>query len=110
MTESLGIMAIKNKIVLVPFLFDDQKQQKVRPALCLTEPIEHVVIESREQSDVFVSSNFTDFKKTGLHLSSTIRLHRLLTIANENIRRQLGELPDSFQKEVEIKLKQLFFS
>ena len=29
----------KGKIVLVPFPFDDLSAEKVRPALCLTDPI-----------------------------------------------------------------------
>jgi ABC-type uncharacterized transport system ATPase subunit len=30
---------IRGKLVLVPFLFDDLSATKVRPAVCLTEPI-----------------------------------------------------------------------
>jgi mRNA interferase MazF len=37
----------KGKVVLVPFPFDDLSTFKVRPALCLTEPIganRHIVV------------------------------------------------------------------
>jgi mRNA interferase MazF len=48
----------KGKVVLVPFPFDDLSGVKVRPALCLTEPIgrnRHVVeafLTSRIDSEV----------------------------------------------------------
>lgn len=47
---------IKNKIVLVPFPFDDFSKSKLRPALCLTNEIgefEHIVI-------AFVSSKISN--------------------------------------------------
>lgn len=37
----------KGKVVLVPFPFDDLSTMKVRPAVCLTEPIgthRHVIL------------------------------------------------------------------
>ncbi|MBI4663843.1 MAG: hypothetical protein HY735_34005 [Verrucomicrobia bacterium] len=37
----------KGKVILVPFPFDDLSAAKVRPAVCLTEPIggyRHVVV------------------------------------------------------------------
>ncbi len=37
----------KGKIVLVPFPFDDLAAEKVRPSLCLTDPIgphRHVIV------------------------------------------------------------------
>lgn len=47
----------KFKTVLVSFPFEDFKAQKVRPALCLTEPIgdhEHIVL-------AFISSKISQF-------------------------------------------------
>jgi len=38
---------MRNKVVLVPFPFDDLSSNKVRPAVCLTEPLgshRHVVV------------------------------------------------------------------
>lgn len=49
----------KGNIILVPFPFDDLSTTKVRPAVCLTEPIgihQHVVIAfvtSQMPSDLF---------------------------------------------------------
>ncbi|HXU31960.1 MAG TPA: type II toxin-antitoxin system PemK/MazF family toxin, partial [Thermoanaerobaculia bacterium] len=34
-----NLSVTKHKVVLVPFPFDDLSSTKVRPAVCLTEPI-----------------------------------------------------------------------
>lgn len=81
---------MKKKIVLVPFPFDDFSSTKVRPAVCLTneiQPYGHIIlafITSRisnapEVTDLVIESKDPDFSTTGLKMSSTIRLHRLMT-------------------------------
>ena len=95
----------RGKIVLVPFPFDDLSTSKVRPAVCLTEPTgpqRHVVLafitapNKLLDSDVLLSEQTPAFPATGLRLSSTIRLHRLLTISTSLIQRELGRLIASF--------------
>ena len=114
-----GALMLKGKIVLVPFPFDDLSTTKVRPAVCLTERIgsyDHVVlgfISSRVpehvlDSDCVFDSTSTDFPKTGLARSSTLRLHRLMTITTSIIRRELGQLSSGLQKDVDAKLRTLF--
>jgi len=110
---------IKGKIVLVPFPFDDLSAVKVRPAICLTEPIghhRHVVlafISSRVphdllETDIVLNSNSSDFVSTGLRVSSIIRLHRLMTVSTALIRRELGRLSQQMQLETDEKLMKLF--
>lgn len=110
---------IKNKIVLVPFPFDDLSSTKVRPAVCLTDsigPYKHTIvafISSRIPSDLLdtdliVRTADPDFTETGLQVDSAIRLHRVMTISISLIRRELGELSIARQIEVENKLKKLF--
>lgn len=110
---------LKNKVVLVPFPFDDLSSSKVRPAVCLTEPIgqhNHVVLafitsrlpKNPELSDVILHSDAEGFASTGLRVSSTIRLHRLMTVTTELVRRELGELSPKQQQEVNQKLRGLF--
>ena len=110
---------IKGKIVLVPFPFDNLREAKVRPAVCLTNPIgphRHVIlafITSRipadlAETDVILRSEDPDFKVTGLKVTSVIRLHRLMTVSTSLILRELGELPRSKQEEVDDKLHKLF--
>jgi mRNA interferase MazF len=110
---------MKYKIVLVPFPFDDLAANKVRPAVCLTNiigPHSHVVlafITSRIKSDplssdVILSEHEPDFAVTGLKVSSTLQLHRLVTVGTSIILRELGVLTPSQQKTVKIGLRQLF--
>ena len=109
----------KFKIVLVPFPFDDLSAVKVRPALCLTNPIgihRHVIISfitSRipydlQKTDLPIHMDNREFNKTGLKTNSAILIHHLTTITSSIIIRELGELPFYIQKEVNLKLKNLF--
>ncbi len=110
---------IKGKLVLVPFPFDDLSSAKLRPAVCLTNPIglhHHVVlafITSRIpdeilETDIVVDSKRDDFSTTGLHVSSAIRLHRLMTVTTSLIQRELGNLSSQMEVEVSEKLPKLF--
>ena len=109
----------RGKIVLVPFPFDDLSATKIRPAVCLTEPIganRHVVvafITSTEISDllptdVALPANHPDFRATGLRVSSVLRLHRLITLSTKIIQRELGGLSPNLELEVDGKLSLLF--
>ena len=80
----------RHKIVLVPFPFDDLSSSKVRPAVCLTDPIgphRHVVlafITSRVSvsplpTDVVMDPSDPSFSSTGLRAASMLQVHRLLT-------------------------------
>ena len=109
----------KHKVVLVPFPFDDLSSAKVRPAVCLTDPIgphRHVVLafitsrvpEKPLSTDLVFTETDKDFSATGLRVSSALQLHRMITVSANIIVRELGTLPASKQKEVERKLKLLF--
>jgi mRNA interferase MazF len=73
----------KGKVVLVPFPFDDLSATKVRPAICLTDPLgvhRHVVLAfitsrippSLSRFDVVLDVADPDFPVTGLRVSSTL--------------------------------------
>lgn len=100
----------KGKIVLVPFPFDDLSTAKVRPALCLTDPVgpyRHIVlafITSRVPPDLFetdlvLDSHQPGFTATGLRVSSIVQLHRMMTISASLILRELGELSSELQDQ-----------
>jgi mRNA interferase MazF len=100
----------RGKVVLVPFPFDDLSATKVRPAVCLTEPIgphRHVIlafITSRIpaailDTDLVLDASHADFASTGLRVSSTLQLHRLMTATTSLIRREIGALSTALQTE-----------
>ncbi|MBV9791012.1 MAG: type II toxin-antitoxin system PemK/MazF family toxin [Chloroflexi bacterium] len=110
---------MKYKVVLVPFPFDDLSSAKVRPAVCLTRAIglhSHVVLafitsripQSLLPTDLVIDTNDPDTATTGLHVSSTLQLHRLMTVTTKLISRELGSLSPALQTQVEHRLRGLF--
>jgi hypothetical protein len=59
-------------------------------------------------TDVFLDPQHKDFGTTGLRVASVLRLHRLVTLTTALIRRNLGSLSQTWQKEVDQKLAILF--
>lgn len=112
-------LSIRNRVVLVPFPFDDPTSAKVRPAVCLTDiigPHQHVVlafITSRipdppSETDIVLRPEDPDFAVTGLRVPSAIRLHRLMTVNAALIRRSSGVLPNRVAALVQDGLRKLF--
>lgn len=110
---------MKNKIVLIPFPFDDFSSLKVRPALCLTQEIGifgHIVVAFLTskipdlilETDLIVDPHHQECVQTGLKVLSALRLHRLITIPRHLIKRELGMLPLELQEKVSAKLRSLF--
>lgn len=110
---------IKNSIVLVPFPFDDFSVSKVRPALCLTSDIgkyKQVIIafissnipDDLAESDLVIKKNSDFSVGTGLNVDSVIRLHKMVTIPKTLIKRKLGKINHSVQREIAKKLIGLF--
>jgi mRNA interferase MazF len=109
----------KGSVILVPFPFDDLYATKVRPAVCLSDavgPHRHVIlafISSRVPTQLIESDFVLDQADpqavgTGLKVRSVLRLHRLMTVSESLIRRELGRLPASLQQEVDDRLRRLF--
>jgi mRNA interferase MazF len=109
----------KGKVVLVPFPFDDLTSSKVRPAVCLTDPIgphRHIIVAfissqmsaAATQTDMVLAPGGSDFTSTGLRVPSVLRLHRLVTITTGLIQRELGKLSPERQEELDEKLALLF--
>ncbi len=109
----------RGKVVLVPFPFDDLSATKVRPAVCLTDavgPFRHIVLAFLSSripldlldTDLVLDAGHPDFAATGLRVSSTLRVHRLMTVTSSVILRELGELSPALQNEVELRVRKLF--
>jgi mRNA interferase MazF len=110
---------VKGKVVLLPFPFDDFSSLKVRPAVCLTDPVgQHrqvvvAFITSKVpadllDTDLLIPTDHPDFAGTGLRVTSTIRLHRLMTVDIAFIKRELGELSPALTNEVTVRPCRLF--
>ena len=110
---------VKGKIVLLPFPFDDFSSLKVRPALCLTNSIgdyNHLVVAFITSSvpgqilnsDLIIDEADKHFLPTGLKKSSTVRLHKLLTVSCKIVLRELGRISDDDMTVVDFKIKELF--
>ncbi|KAF0108633.1 MAG: hypothetical protein FD146_519 [Anaerolineaceae bacterium] len=111
----------KHKVVLVPFPFDDLSSSKVRPAVCLTDPIgphNHIILafitsrvaENPLETDLVIEKSDPGFSATGLRVSSTLQLHRLMTATKALLRRELGTLPPEIQRDIQNRLHRLFCS
>lgn len=109
----------RGKVVLVPFPFDDLTTQKARPAVCLTEPLtshRHIVLafvtsrvpDDPLDTDIVLDPQDPGFAQTGLQVRSTIRTHRLLTVASSTIKRELGSLTPGLQARVADAVHRLF--
>jgi len=107
------------KVFLVPFPWDDFSSLKVRPTLCLSEPVgEHrqmvvayigsKIPEELLESDIVLKIDEPGLAASGLHKTSVIRVHRLMTVTAESVQREIGRLPISHLTEVKGKLKDLF--
>lgn len=105
----------KGKVVLVPFPFDDLSATKVRPAVCLTNPIgpyDHIILAfitskiptDLLETDIVLDTTHPDFAASGLHKPSTIRLDHLMTVRKSIIRRELGEFSLETQAQIADKL------
>ncbi|MBD2772922.1 type II toxin-antitoxin system PemK/MazF family toxin [Iningainema tapete] len=110
---------MKGKVVLVSFPFDDLSATKVRPTVCLTNPIGlnlHIIlalITSRIstdliETDIILDHNHPDFANSGLHKPSTIRLDHLITLRKSMVQRELGTLSLETQEQIAEKLCNLF--
>jgi mRNA interferase MazF len=109
----------RGKVVLVPFPFDDLATEKARPAICLTEPLtshRHIVLafvtsrvpDDPLDTDIVLDPQDPGFAQTGLQVRSTIRTHRLLTVASSTIKRELGSLTPGLQARVADAVDRLF--
>ena len=59
-------------------------------------------------TDIVLDPQDPDFAQTGLQVRSTIRIHRLLTVASSIIKRELGSLSPSRQARVADAVLRLF--
>lgn len=109
----------RGKVVLLPFPFDDLSATKVRPAVCLSDPVgehRHVVVafltsrlpDAPLNSDLLLYCADPEVQDMGLRVDSALRLHRLVTLSTEVFRRELGTVSPSLQTQIDDRLRRLF--
>ena len=112
-------ISVKNKIFLIEYPFDDLTQYKVRPVVCLTNPVtdfNQIVIAfitskipaAPEKSDVILDDADPEFSKTGLKQKSIIRVHRLFTVPERAILAELGFIEKATHLRIKKALIDLF--
>ena len=109
----------KGKIVLVPFPFDDFSTRKVRPALCLSEPIgkfEHIIVafisskvnDQLEETELEINPTDDQWQRSGLVTKSILKLHKMVALSKNIILRELGIFPQDKTYELENRIKGIF--
>ena len=107
---------MKGKIVLIPFPFTDLSFAKLRPALVIHEGKRDVIvafISSRipnemPDTDIVITSQHPSFKRTGLKVSSVIKLDKIATMLKDLIAGELGEIDENLKREINEKLAKIF--
>jgi len=102
----------RGDIILVPFPFTNLSSRKVRPALVLNTAeedllmafISSVITVPAAATDFVLSSSHPDFPKTGLRVSSTFKLFKLLCIDSSLALRKLGSLSPAILREIDPRL------
>jgi len=106
---------LKGKIILVPFPFTDLTSTKLRPALVLHESEKDVVVafissrtEMPRPTDITIDKNSSEFKRTGLKLTSVLKLDKIATISKDLILGEIGEVGTRLKKEINRKIAELY--
>ncbi len=103
---------MRGKIVLIEFPYDDFSCLKVRPALCLTDPIgpyNFIVtsfITSKTQdpvldTDILLKDEYLHY---GLQKPSKIQLHRLFSVTRNDVLREVGIVSPELLSSARVKL------
>ena len=108
----------KGDIVLVEFPFTDLSQSKLRPAVVLAAnlAIDEITVcfISSQQVERLNAAEFAlldsdpDFPKTGLRISSKVRVTRITTLSRQLIIKRLGNLGAQHLQQLRTTLLQAF--
>jgi mRNA interferase MazF len=107
---------MKGKIVLIPFPYTDLTEAKLRPALVIFEGKRDLIVayitskmlNILPELDVLISLDNPEFYKTGLKVSSVLKLTKVSTVRKDLAEGMLGELDGDLRYEVNQKLKRIF--
>jgi mRNA interferase MazF len=100
-------------LVLVSFPFVSGAGAKSRPALIVMDTGDSDIVVARVTTQIHSTTHdvpIADWRGAGLLAPSTIRLHKLATLAKSLVNRTLGSLPPADRQNVKGALGQLFAS
>lgn len=111
---------VKGSFVLVSFPFENQNIKKVRPAICLSNPIgehRHIIvafISSRipikvDIGDIHFKKEDIGFDISGLKVDSVIKTYKLISIPENLIIRRIGKAGIDLTNQIENNLKSILF-
>jgi mRNA interferase MazF len=97
-------------LVLVDFPFTASGQSKPRPALVILDTGDADVLLARVTTQAYATAFdvvLHDWRSAGLLAPSTVRLHKLATLAKSRIRRSLGSLTPQDRQQIRAMLPQI---
>ncbi len=109
---------IPGEIFLANFPFGDSAGMKLRPVLLLTGPVgsvpevlvayvSSVIPATLWTTDIVLDPADPRYATTNLKIKSVLRLHKLATIHQRSLVRQLGGVSQSVQQDVNDRLRDL---
>lgn len=109
-------MIKRGTIVLIPFPFTDLSSQRIRPALVVSNDergggdvivvfITSVLSGPVGRAEVLIRDTHPSFAMTGLKVSSQIKCDKIATLDRRIAIGELGAIPVSIQKEVDVRLR-----
>ncbi|WP_107670613.1 type II toxin-antitoxin system PemK/MazF family toxin [Cyanothece sp. BG0011] len=108
----------KGDIVLVPFPFSNLSISKLRPAVVLWVDVSGIDITvcfiSSQNVNIISPEEFLidksdpEFSKTGLKVTSKVRVAKIVTIQRNLIKRKLSKLENNFLQKLDQCLKDTF--
>jgi mRNA interferase MazF len=105
----------RGEVVLTRFPFTDLTGAALRPAVVVSQgPIGHdlvlvaissVIRDTLASSDFLIETTHAEFARTGLRVTSVIRIHKLAAVEHFVITRRLGRLGPQLQAETDRRLR-----
>ena len=107
---------MKGKIILIPVPYTDLTAAKLRPALVIFEGRRDLIVAAITSKmlnvvpewDVFIRAEDSDFYKTGLKVSSVLKLTKISTVRKDLAEGEIGEIDGDLRDEVNQKMKRIF--
>jgi mRNA-degrading endonuclease toxin of MazEF toxin-antitoxin module len=106
----------RGEVYLANFPFGGTVGAKLRPVLLLSDPVgpvpevlvaymTAVIPSALLPTDIVIDPAQAEYASTGLSKTSVLRLHKLATVHQSDIRRRLGDASPTLRAEVEAKLR-----